>query len=170
MLLTSCLDNICRIWCETIDQFQEQKLLAPVKRPSQFMCLRHLQQRAKKLPNTKDENSLDPLNKFVLASSLHFHLAAVINPLNDLPMLSSLSPFDCNKSSFVLHWLNNKEMQFTMAAEECLGAATSALEVESVSDDSSVNSQHEDSDYDILAPSDSEVLNAETDLKRKETL
>ena len=169
MLLTSCLDNICRVWCETIEQGQDQQQIrVPVRKQSHSMCLRHLQQRARKLPHTKDERSSDPLRKFLLVSSLHFHIAAVINPLNDIPMLSSLGPFDCNKSSFVLHWLNNKEIQFTMAAEQCLGSATSAMEVHSVSvsDDSSEGSQQDDSEYDILAPSDDDQLSsAATDEK-----
>ena len=58
-------------------------------------------------------------------------------------------------------------MQFTLDAEECLGSPAAALEVDSISDDSSDSSQLEDSEYDVLTPSD-DGLDAEADIKRKE--
>ncbi|XP_074603304.1 rabconnectin-3 alpha isoform X2 [Brevipalpus obovatus] len=57
----------------------------------------------------------------------HFHLAASINAETDIPLVPSLSTNDAVNSSsartypnFVMHWLNNKEMVFTRAAERLL--------------------------------------------------
>ena len=78
-----------------------------------------------------------------------------VNALNDIPILSSLDSISSsNHSSFVLHWLNNKEIQFTMAAESCLGAPVLALEVESI--DISDDSSNSDSEAELLVPSDEE--------------
>ena len=100
--------------------------------------------------------SADPLLRYQLCSTLQFHVAAAVNALSDIPILSSLDSISSeNHSSFVLHWLNNKEIQFTMAAESCLGAPVLALEVESmdISEDSSIT----DSEAEILVPSDDDV-------------
>jgi len=162
-LLTSCTDNVCRIWCESIKQGDHNDLLShPTK--NNHKCLWHLSQQQKK-SQTKDDSSTDPLLRYQLSSSLQFHIAVAVNPLSDIPLLSSLSSIsDSNRSSFVLHWLNNKEIQFTIAAESCLGAPVLALEVESVdiSDDSSISS----SEAELLEPSDEDVLDSP---KRKYT-
>ncbi|XP_028268952.1 dmX-like protein 1 isoform X2 [Parambassis ranga] len=52
----------------------------------------------------------------------HFHIAASINPATDIPLLpsiSSLSAVDDDEpgSLFTVHWLNNKELHFTLAME-----------------------------------------------------
>lgn len=50
---------------------------------------------------------------------LHFHLAASVNAETDIPLVPSIS--FCNpKPAFVLHWLDNKEMHFSMQAESLL--------------------------------------------------
>ena len=160
-LLTSCTDNVCRIWCETIKQYDHND---PLSHPTlnRNKCLWHSTQPSRKV-STKDDTSTDPLLRYQLCSSLQFHVAAAVNALSDIPILSSLDSIsNASHSSFVLHWLNNKEIQFTMAAESCLGAPVLALEVQSVdvSDDSSIS----DSDAELLMPSDDEVLDS---FKRK---
>ena len=103
--------------------------------------------------------SAEPLLRYQLSSSLQFHVAAAVNALSDIPILSSLDSISSGShSSFVLHWLNNKEIQFTMAAESCLGAPVLALEVQSVdvSDDSSLS----DSEAELLMPSDDDILDS----------
>ncbi|XP_040436614.1 dmX-like protein 1 isoform X1 [Falco naumanni] len=52
----------------------------------------------------------------------HFHIAASINPATDIPLLpsiTSLSLGDNEEKSgpFVVHWLNNKELHFTLSME-----------------------------------------------------
>ena len=152
-LLTSCTDNVCRIWCESIKQGDHD---GPPSRPTKnhHKCMWHLSQQPKK-PLTKDDTTEDPLLRYQLPSSLQFHIAAAVNALNDIPILSSLDSISSSThSSFVLHWLNNKEIQFTMAAESCLGAPVLALEVESV--DISDDSSNSDSEAELLVPSDEE--------------
>ena len=156
-LLTSCTDNVCRIWCETIKQCDHNDLLSH-STFNRSKCLWHLSQQTRK-GQTKDDASADPLLRYQLSSSLQFHVAAAVNALSDIPILSSLDSISGdNRSSFVLHWLNNKEIQFTMAAESCLGAPVLALEVQSVdvSDDSSIS----DSEAELLMPSDDDVLDS----------
>lgn len=156
-LLTSCTDNVCRIWCESIKQSDHNDLLSHPSK-NHHKCLWHLSQQPKK-SQTKDDPSADPLLRYQLSSSLQFHIAAAVNALSDIPLLSSLDSIsNSNHSSFVLHWLNNKEIQFTMAAESCLGAPVLALEVQSVdvSDDSSFSG----SEAELLVPSDDDFLNS----------
>ena len=149
VLLTSCADNICRIWCETIKQGEHQEPSSISVKSGK--CHRHQEQ----------SKTSDPFVRYQLESSLKFHIAAVVDPQNDIPLLSSLGSFSIStdsSSSFVLHWLNNKEIQFTVAAEVCLGAPILALEVQSVdvSEDSSISSK--DSEYDLLVASDDNDL------------
>lgn len=149
-LLTSCIDNVCRIWCETVKQCDRNDPISPSMQNSN-KCLWHLRE-----GQAKEEMSADPLLRYQLCSTLQFHVAAAVNALSDIPILSSLDSISSeNHSSFVLHWLNNKEIQFTMAAESCLGAPVLALEVESmdISEDSSIT----DSEAEILVPSDDDV-------------
>ncbi|XP_046448229.1 dmX-like protein 2 isoform X2 [Daphnia pulex] len=53
------------------------------------------------------------------ANGLHFHLAATINAQTDIPLVPSLGGTASDKG-FVVHWLNNKEMHFTLQAEYIL--------------------------------------------------
>lgn len=156
-LLTSCTDNVCRIWSETIKQCDHNDPLSYTAL-NRSKCLWHSSQQSSK-GQTKDEVLADPLLRYQLSSTLQFHVAAAVNALSDIPILSSLDSLSSgNHSSFVLHWLNNKEIQFTMAAESCLGAPVLALEVQSVdvSDDSSISG----SEAELLVPSDDDILSS----------
>ncbi len=76
-----------------------------------------------------------------ISPGLHFHLAATINAASDIPLVPHLGGASSSMASggptaargsaggggtgrsrhnFVLHWLNNKEMQFTMEAESIM--------------------------------------------------
>ncbi|CAG2169135.1 unnamed protein product [Oppiella nova] len=60
-----------------------------------------------------------------MAPGLHFHLTASINAETDIPLVPSMSTNingadSSTKPSFVMHWLNNKEMFFTQSAEKIL--------------------------------------------------
>lgn len=119
----------------------------------------------------------DFLAKHIMTSALHFHLAAIINPLNDIPLLSSMGSFSPKgaQSSFMLHWLNNKEMQYTCSAEASLGSPIGCSEVESVdvSDDSSEDDHVRDdgasSDYDILGETSENVMDEKMRLGESDT-
>ncbi|NWT03327.1 DMXL1 protein, partial [Mionectes macconnelli] len=52
----------------------------------------------------------------------HFHIAASINPATDIPLLPSITSLSLGESEeksgpFVVHWLNNKELHFTLSME-----------------------------------------------------
>uniref|UniRef100_A0A667GEJ4 Dmx like 1 n=1 Tax=Lynx canadensis TaxID=61383 RepID=A0A667GEJ4_LYNCA len=74
------------------------------------------------LPHQQDPHRVHrnaPLHANALC---HFHIAASINPATDIPLLpsiTSLSLSDNNEKSgpFVVHWLNNKELHFTLSME-----------------------------------------------------
>ena len=59
-----------------------------------------------------------------VAPGLHFHLAATINALSDIPlvpaMTNSHNPGGATSHKFSLHWLNNKEIYFSLEAEKIL--------------------------------------------------
>ena len=66
-----------------------------------------------------------------ISPGLHFHLSGTINAMTDIPLVPSISGqgksgsgSDPNnrkvKHNFVLHWLNNKEMEFTVQAEKIM--------------------------------------------------
>ncbi|XP_039400328.1 dmX-like protein 1 isoform X4 [Mauremys reevesii] len=52
----------------------------------------------------------------------HFHIAASINPATDIPLLPSITSLSLSENEeksgpFVVHWLNNKELHFTLSIE-----------------------------------------------------
>lgn len=54
-----------------------------------------------------------------ITPGLHFHLAASVNAETDIPLVPSISY--CNpRPAFVLHWLDNKDMHFSLQAESLL--------------------------------------------------
>ena len=149
-LLTSCTDNVCRIWCETVKQGDHNDPISHSKLNGN-KCLWHSQ-----TGQSREETSTDPLLRRQLSSTLQFHVAAAVNALSDIPILSSLDSISSeNQSSFVLHWLNNKEIQFTLAAESTLGAPVLALEVESM--DVSEDSSFIDSDTELVVLTDDDA-------------
>ncbi|KAM9858347.1 dmX-like protein 1 [Aulostomus maculatus] len=97
-----------------------------VPQPSLTGCLPHNQSRHY---NHKKSSSTAPH-----ANALcHFHIAASINPATDIPLLpsiSSLSAVDDEEPGgpFTVHWLNNKELHFTLAMEVFLLQLRGSLE------------------------------------------
>ncbi|CAM6053245.1 unnamed protein product, partial [Sphagnum tenellum] len=56
-----------------------------------------------------------------ISPGLHFHLSGTINARTDIPLVPAMSGGSgAFQHNFVLHWLNNKEMQFTMEAERIM--------------------------------------------------
>ncbi|XP_066130244.1 LOW QUALITY PROTEIN: dmX-like protein 1 [Saccopteryx bilineata] len=74
------------------------------------------------LPHQQDPHHVHrnaPLHANALC---HFHIAASINPATDIPLLPSitsltLSEHEEKSGPFVVHWLNNKELHFTLSME-----------------------------------------------------
>uniref|UniRef100_A0A3P9LQA3 Dmx like 1 n=1 Tax=Oryzias latipes TaxID=8090 RepID=A0A3P9LQA3_ORYLA len=65
----------------------------------------------------------------------HFHIAASINPATDIPLLPSISSLGAVNDEepgglFTVHWLNNKELHFTLSMEVFLQQLRSTLDEE----------------------------------------
>uniref|UniRef100_A0A8C4RWD8 Dmx like 1 n=1 Tax=Erpetoichthys calabaricus TaxID=27687 RepID=A0A8C4RWD8_ERPCA len=89
------------------------------------------------LPHQRDTHEVHRNSSALHANALcHFHIAASINPATDIPLLpsiSSLSQDDENEltSPFVVHWLNNKELHFTLSMEVFLQQLRRSLDHQS---------------------------------------
>ncbi|XP_062045261.1 dmX-like protein 1 isoform X3 [Lepus europaeus] len=74
------------------------------------------------LPHQQDPH-LVHRNTALHANALcHFHIAASINPATDIPLLPSITSLSLSENEekrgpFVVHWLNNKELHFTLSME-----------------------------------------------------
>lgn len=163
MLVTSCRDNICRVWTETIppdieglanmSQFEgsdrhghhgkhrhhnmhKHRFMQRLKHMKTcFHIRRHAKQQhqaghtAPTLPTLPSTYSVHDFHNNYQTSGhypgMHFHLAASINAETDIPLVPSLITGDPEREpNFILHWLNNKEMHFTMQAENILQELT----------------------------------------------
>lgn len=179
MLVTSCLDNICRIWIETVlpddglvnmNQFDPLATQNPkfrthrhkhrfMQRLKHMKTCFHIRRHAKHnningttgqtigsvygaslggsanlgqspIPSLPSTYSVHDFHSYGyhgtgVTPGLHFHLAASINAETDIPLVPSMQSTDpTNQPNFILHWLNNKEMHFTMQAEAILQELT----------------------------------------------
>ncbi|XP_023230378.1 dmX-like protein 2 [Centruroides sculpturatus] len=155
MLITSCRDNTCRLWVQTLlteegktdiqhtetvtannskrqshrhrrgimQQLKHIKSFSQYKRrqASQFTEDKH-----ETIPTLPSTYSVHDFHSFGLHGSnitpgVHFHLAASINAETDIPLVPTMLGISSNtEPNFVLHWLNNKEMTFTVAAEQLI--------------------------------------------------
>ncbi|XP_071522289.1 dmX-like protein 2 [Panulirus ornatus] len=162
MLVTSCRDNISRVWVETVlpdDDLVSLHHLDPIAAQNpRFRTHRHKHRFMQRLKHMKacfqmrrhvKSGSIvmgglsgigtRPLPTIPSSYSVHdfhmygihamgitpgfqFHLAASINAETDIPLVPSISGVTSGESeqSFVIHWLNNKEMHFTSEAENIL--------------------------------------------------
>ncbi len=185
VLVTSCSDNICRIWSETIlpedgiismsqldpNAAQDTKYRTHRQKARFVQRFRHLRQSfaARKVVresanNIKPDPGQDPVAALPstysvhefhnygfqgtgISPGLHFHLSGTINALTDIPLVPSLTgrPKGAQgdqgssaktKHNFVLHWLNNKEMEFTVQAEKIMeDLLKMALERDDITDE-----------------------------------
>lgn len=174
MLVTSCLDNICRIWIETVlpddglvnmNQFDPLASQNPkfrthrhkhrfMQRLKHMKTCFHIRRHAKNgaivgtvapgfaghgtdssighspIPSLPSTYSVHDFHSYGyhgtgVSPGVHFHLAASINAETDIPLVPSMQTTDAsNQPNFILHWLNNKEMNFTLQAEAILQELT----------------------------------------------
>uniref|UniRef100_A0A8C2XDJ5 Dmx like 1 n=1 Tax=Cyclopterus lumpus TaxID=8103 RepID=A0A8C2XDJ5_CYCLU len=132
VLLTCCKDSVCRLWAETLlpgdgllsgchnNHLNFQRYLLgsfhrDVPQPSLTSGLPHHQSRH--YSHRRSSSNMPHANALC-----HFHIAASINPATDIPLLpsiSSLSSVDDEEPGglFTVHWLNNKELHFTLAMD-----------------------------------------------------
>uniref|UniRef100_A0A8C2X8Y8 Dmx like 1 n=1 Tax=Cyclopterus lumpus TaxID=8103 RepID=A0A8C2X8Y8_CYCLU len=169
VLLTCCKDSVCRLWAETLlpgdgllsgchnNHLNFQRYLLgsfhrDVPQPSLTSGLPHHQSRH--YSHRRSSSNMPHANALC-----HFHIAASINPATDIPLLpsiSSLSSVDDEEPGglFTVHWLNNKELHFTLAMDVFLQQLRGSLEPQD-------NGSHEDEDNfdeedDSSRPSDSQ--------------
>ena len=165
MLVTSCLDNICRLWSETLlpedgvvsmtqldpNAAKDCKFRTHRQKARFIQRFRHMRQsytarkgggkscagatnkptgsvRPEPIASLPSTYSVHEFHNYGYQSTgispgLHFHLAATINALTDIPLVPTMAaPTGTNKGqhNFMLHWLNNKEMQFSLEAEKIM--------------------------------------------------
>lgn len=162
MLVTSCRDNICRLWVQTLlpedglvnlsqleglsnyvvpraqTQRHRQKIMQRIKQMKSLSQFKKRQQVTAveecapngAIPTLPSTFSVHDFHSFgiygtAMAPGLHFHLTASINAETDIPLVPSLSAnangaVSTMRPSFVIHWLNNKDMFFTQSAEKIL--------------------------------------------------
>ncbi|KAG1687719.1 DmX-like protein 2 [Nymphon striatum] len=153
MLVTSCKDNICRIWVRSIlpddgliniNQLEpilnqnpklrthkhKLKMVQRVKHMKSYFNFKtrqasqyveDIQETIPSLPSTLSAHDFHSFGMYGggISPGLHFHLSASINAETDIPLVPSLNCVS-SEPNFVLHWLNNKELTFTLAAEKLL--------------------------------------------------
>lgn len=195
MLVTSCLDNICRIWVETVlpddglvnmNQFDPLASQNPkfrthrhkhrfMQRLKHMKTCFHIRRHAKHhggafglngmgggyagpgagtnlghapIPSLPSTYSVHDFHSYGyhgtgVTPGLHFHLAASINAETDIPLVPSMETNDpASQPNFILHWLNNKEMHFSLQAEAILQEmARKVIEKEDLQNLSNVNSE-----------------------------
>lgn len=166
MIVTSCLDNICRIWIETVlpddglinmTQFDPLASQNPkfrthrhkhrfMQRLKHMKTCFHIRRHAKNnslnlnmsnnypgpIPSLPSSCSVHDFHSYGfhgsgISQGVHFHLAASINAETDIPLVPSMhsnSTDSATQNNFILHWLNNKEMDFTLQAETILQELT----------------------------------------------
>ncbi|XP_053557561.1 dmX-like protein 1 isoform X2 [Bombina bombina] len=73
-------------------------------------------------PHQQDPHDVHRNATFHSNALCHFHIAASINPATDIPLLPSITSMSLNENEeksgpFVVHWLNNKELHFSLTME-----------------------------------------------------
>ncbi|XP_029686148.1 dmX-like protein 1 isoform X2 [Takifugu rubripes] len=123
-----------------VQETLQASIYRDVLQPSLTGCLPHHQNRH--YSHKKSGNKVPHANALC-----HFHIAASINPATDIPLLPSISSLSCGDDEepgglFTVHWLNNKELHFTLAMEVFLQQLQGSLEQQNES------SQEDDEDGD----------------------
>lgn len=208
MLVTSCLDNICRIWVETVlpddglvnmNQFDPLASQNPkfrthrhkhrfMQRLKHMKTCFHIRRHAKHhaasglsgmgagfgglgtsngfgqppIPTLPSTYSVHDFHSYGyhgtgVTPGLHFHLAASINAETDIPLVPSMQTNDpATQPNFILHWLNNKEMHFSLQAESIMQELTRKLiekeDLNNLMTGDSSNSEHSDEHHGGVAP------------------
>lgn len=115
------------------------------------------------LPHQQDPHLVHRNTPLHANALCHFHIAASINPATDIPLLPSITSLSLSENEekngpFVVHWLNNKELQFTLSMEVFLQQLRKSFEQPS-SEASAEDSHQAD------VKSDEEMDNGVEDLK-----
>uniref|UniRef100_A0A8D2LJR4 Dmx like 1 n=1 Tax=Varanus komodoensis TaxID=61221 RepID=A0A8D2LJR4_VARKO len=143
VLLTCCKDNICRLWAETL--LPNDSLLygayqvfvicvassySPIEMNGTLLNLKPFRRGRRRsialahtgyLPHQQDPHEVHRNTPLQSNALCHFHIAASINPTTGdeeyrLVVLDT-TLWDILYGPFVVHWLNNKELHFTLSME-----------------------------------------------------
>uniref|UniRef100_A0A8D2LK16 Dmx like 1 n=1 Tax=Varanus komodoensis TaxID=61221 RepID=A0A8D2LK16_VARKO len=176
VLLTCCKDNICRLWAETLlpnDSLlygdlqysnSQQLNLKPFRRGRRrSIALAHTGY----LPHQQDPHEVHRNTPLQSNALCHFHIAASINPTTGdeeyrLVVLDT-TLWDILYGPFVVHWLNNKELHFTLSMEVFLQQLKKNFE-----HISSETSTEETNQMDIKADEVTFLIPPETDDNRED--
>ncbi|KAM5192027.1 dmX-like protein 1 [Mantella aurantiaca] len=87
-------------------------------------------------PHQHDAHDVHRNTPFHGNALCHFHIAASINPATDIPLLPSISSMSLSETEeksgpFVVHWLNNKELHFSLSMEVFLQQLRKSLDQQS---------------------------------------
>lgn len=165
VLLTSCKDSVCRLWAETLlpsdcllsGLSRHSNVNSDVKKSStnntthnplelnlkhswreQVRCLSQLSYTGP-LPQQQNKHYSHRTNILHANSLCHFHIAASINPATDIPLLPSISSMSGSEEepggTFIVHWLNNKELNLTLNMEVFLQQLRSSVEQNDADED-----------------------------------
>ena len=127
------------------------------------------------IPNLPNTYSVHDFHCFgihgaTMMPGIHFHLAASINAKSDIPLVPKLEDDlnDANNAnekvqpSFVMHWLNNKEMIFTQQAEKLLQQISKKIfKAETNAAESAAAKLSDNDDTDENLSNDDEMMNNE---------
>ncbi|KAG8456273.1 hypothetical protein GDO86_002167 [Hymenochirus boettgeri] len=88
------------------------------------------------LPHQQNAHDVHRNTPFHGNALCHFHIAASINPATDIPLLPSITSMSLNETEeksgpFVVHWLNNKELHFSLSMEVFLQQLKKTFEQQS---------------------------------------
>ncbi|NWU93298.1 DMXL1 protein, partial [Upupa epops] len=84
-------------------------------------------------PHQQDPHEVHRNSSHHADALCHFHIAASINPATDIPLLPSISSLSLGENEeksgpFLVHWLNNKELHFTLSMEVFLQQLRNSFE------------------------------------------
>ena len=132
MLISSCFDQICRIWVETKQPVSNIMHFQPLFSGDDKSVRESNSDKFRKTASTPilSDNSefYSSFNKMGQLVAKHFHIAATINPASDIPLLPSFNMQGLSNPSvhgdkvpvFTVHWLNNKYYQHQVQCNKCV--------------------------------------------------
>ncbi|KAM9329747.1 LOW QUALITY PROTEIN: dmX-like protein 1 [Gastrophryne carolinensis] len=124
-------------------------------------------------PHQHDAHDVHRNTPFHGNALCHFHIAASINPATDIPLLPSISSMSLSETEeksgpFVVHWLNNKELHFSLSMEVFLQQLKRSYEQqqssEASTDEANQDEGNSDEEQDFFETYDSKLPNSKKEV------
>ncbi|XP_053330080.1 dmX-like protein 1 isoform X2 [Spea bombifrons] len=123
-------------------------------------------------PHQQDAHDVHRNTPFHGNALCHFHIAASINPATDIPLLPSITSMSLSETEeksgpFVVHWLNNKELHFSLSMEVFLQQLRKSCEQQSSepsTEDSNLAEGNSDEEADDLGTDDQKMPNGKKEM------